>query len=635
MFEFYHFIFFEIILCSIITLILLLYYARKHTNIVVFITAYISWFLNFVFVIFLPYDIYYIKNKENIPKITEKIIEYGYSVTYWILFIFSWIFIPLMQSYESSGEITKMEKLKSSLKENIIYYGVIFAISLIIFIICIFKYGIDSTFQITKDCSLIIGILFLFFLLSYSLITYPKTLYHKLNYQKQIKYHEWRASQFYEKLEEIQFDLINRFIRLKVTLNSLKEVEEDENNEIQINKESINESNSDKKKPIIKKNSLSSQLSLSIKQREVKDYIDFMEKKYNDFEKVSKIKYGIDLNKEKIDKDIKPIEEMKDLIELNRKINKKLNDNLRTQCRIRNCYKRWAILNTILYLTKENENNDEDEKGEKEEKEEKEKEKEKNKREDNKNEKLVISDQNSTNLKEEGFIPLEDFSKYKLFYYTKIKRIFIYIMLIFIIISGLISILCEILMMVKIEFFLFLKSIKNIFVLHLAILIPIIYFICMSNYTLFKIKLSSYIYMYGHRQTDSVSLMIFSSNLIRIYFAICLNILQMLNQFKHKESNNTQSIFEEFFGIEQTENEDNYILKLCRLSPCVLILFMILFFFNIPGKIGNLVGYNLFEFESEERDLGISDGHKYLMNMNKKLKGKELTRNDEIIFQER
>ena len=62
---------------------------------------------------------------------------------------------------------------------------------------------------------------------------------------------------------------------------------------------------------------------------------------------------------------------------------------------------------------------------------------------------------------------------------------------------------------------------------------------------------------------------------------------------------------------------------------------MILFLFNIPRKIGNLVGYNLFEFESEERDLGISDGHKYLINLNKKLKGKKLDRNDEIIFQDR
>ena len=629
MLEFYPFIIIEILISSIITLVLLLYYARKHTNIIVFITAYISWFLNFVFVIFLPYDIYYIKNKENIPNITKKIIENGYSITYWTLFIFSWIFIPLMQSYEDSGEIGKKEKLKSSLKENIIFYGAVSVVGIIIFILSLIKYGLDNTFKIAKDCSLIIGILYFFFLLSYSLITYPKTLYHKLNDKKQIKYHEWRSNQFYEKLGEIQFDLITRFIRLKVTIKNLKDGE-DENEINKIEEESINTSNaSNKKKQIIKKNSLSSQSNLSNKPREVKDHLEYMEKKYNDFDNISKVKYGIDLKKERIDdNNIKPIIEIKDLIELNRKINKKLNDNLRMQCRIRNCYRRWAILNTILYFNSQNEIKNEKI-------EEKKSENDKNLKDDKTDEILSTSPINSINLKEEGFIPLENFSKFKIFYYTKIKKIFIYIIFTLIIISGIITVLAEILMMFKIQFFKFLNGIKNIFVLHIAILIPIIYFICMSNYTLFKIKLSSYIYMYGHRQTDSVSLMIFSSYLSRIYFAICLNILQTLNQFKHEESNNTQSIFEEFFGIEQTEDEDNLIIKLCRLSPCFLILFMILFLFNIPRKIGNLVGYNLFEFESEERDLGISDGHKYLMNLNKKLKGKKLDRNDEIIFQDR
>ena len=137
--------------------------------------------------------------------------------------------------------------------------------------------------------------------------------------------------------------------------------------------------------------------------------------------------------------------------------------------------------------------------------------------------------------------------------------------------------------------------------------------------------------MYGHRQTDSVSLMIFSSYLSRIYFAICLNCLQAINQF----TKDKKSKFEEFFDISQTEGEDNLIIKLCRLSPCVLIFFMILFFFNVPGKIGNLVGFNLFEFESEERDLGIKDGHKYLMILNKKLNGKILERKKSKIFEDR
>ena len=153
----------------------------------------------------------------------------------------------------------------------------------------------------------------------------------------------------------------------------------------------------------------------------------------------------------------------------------------------------------------------------------------------------------------------------------------------------------------------------------------------MSNYTLFKIKISSYIYMCGHRQTDSISLLTFSSYLSRIYFAICLNLMQAINQL----DSDTISKFEVFFNIKQNKNKNNIILKLCRFSPLILILFMLLFYFNVTGKLANSAGFNLFEFKSEQRNQGIKDGHKYLMNLNKKLNGKILERNDPIIFENR
>ena len=52
--------------------------------------------------------------------------------------------------------------------------------------------------------------------------------------------------------------------------------------------------------------------------------------------------------------------------------------------------------------------------------------------------------------------------------------------------------------------------------------------------------------MYGPRQTDSVSLITFSSYLSRLYFAICLNFMQAINQFsKYQYRTN----FEYFFGL--------------------------------------------------------------------------------------
>ena len=386
-----------------------------------------------------------------------------------------------------------------------------------------------------------------------------------MNFNTQIKYHEWRSNQFFEKLEEIKYDLITRYMRLKMSIKNLTEMDDTINDEdTKKKKESINISASNDKNNKKKNSSLES--DLSDKSRQIKDYIGYMDQKYKDFEKNSP-KYGIPIIKEK-NYEVEPIIELDDLIELNRKINKKQNDSLRMQFRLYNCYRRWVTLNTLLYLNK-NKNNNIKNDNEKKLKNDEQKEK-------NKNEDLIVKEEHSLSLEEEGFIPLENFTSMKIIYYSKIKIIFIYIIFILSIIAGIITVFFEILLLFKLEIiFKLLQKINNIFVIHFVILIPLIYLICMSNYTLFKIKISSYIYMYGHRQTDSVSLMIFSSYLSRIYFAICLNFLQTLNQFKNEK----KSLFEKFFGVAQDKEESNFIIKLCRYSPCILLIFMFFFFF--------------------------------------------------------
>ena len=258
------------------------------------------------------------------------------------------------------------------------------------------------------------------------------------------------------------------------------------------------------------------------KERKVKDYSYFIKKKYDDFSKISE-QFGIDLSKEDCS-DTKPITKMKNLINTNKKIKKRINDNLKTQCRIRNAYKHWVLINSIFFLTQQDIKNKEkiekivENKINEEE-------------EENKDEKLIVRNKKSSSLslEEEGFIPLENISKIKIFYYLKIKKYLLYIIFGLNIIAAVITLFFEILLLFKVDFlYKIIKEIHNIIGLHFALLIPIIYLISMSNYGLFKIKISSYIYMYGHRQTDSVSLVKFSSYIGKIYFAICLNMVQAI-----------------------------------------------------------------------------------------------------------
>ena len=616
MLDSYYYILIETIACLIITITLVYYYARKNINPAVLFITWITWFLNLSLIVLLPFDIYYTQTEEGIkngiPPLTENIIYYGYNTIYWSTFFLGWIFIPLMSSYEKSGEFTKIEKLKRAIKRNLIYYGILLAIGIITFIYSAAQMGMGKTLILAKDLSLFFGIIFFFFLLSYSLIQYPKSLYEKLNYSKQIKFFEWKSNKFFEKLEEVKYDLINSMFQLKSTMDNINELNKTGEEDNFRNKKNSSLSTEKEYKNIKSKDSLNMNEDLTEKPKRIKDYLNEIKLIYTDFSQISDL-YGIDLKKEKYEEK-KPIIDIKDLIELNRKIYKKKQDSLRMQCRIRNNYINWVILNTLEYNNTKCNNNIE----------------EKTDIEDNNN----IKNDGILLLHDEGFIPLENFSKCKGFYYSKIRKYLIFIFFIINILAGIITIICEVLMMFDTSIInIILGRTSNIYLIHIITLVPLLYLLLMSNHTLFTIKISSYIYMYGHKQTDSVSLMKFSSYLSRIYFAICLNSMQCLNQV----NSNKMSKFQEFFNLVHNKDDTNTNLgfKLCKYSPCFLVLFIVLFYFNVPGKIANFVGFALFEFESEERDLGIKEGHKYLMSLNKKLNGKLLEYHDPKIFEER
>ena len=618
MFESHISIIVELCLSFVLCLLILLYYSRKKMNVVIFITSLICWILNLFLIILIPYDVYYTQTEhKKIPEEMQSFLNNGYKISYWSLFILTWFIIPIMKEYECSGEFTVYEKLKISFKKNIKFFIILGIICIIAAIYCLFKFGFDSTFLIIQNFSLIFGLFFFYFLLSYGLIKYPKTLYLKFKSQIQITYLEWKANNFIEKLSELKSELINDYSKLKSTNDSYKDKKNEkklsENNddiEDNFNREEnvLNDENINKKK--------------QKEEKYIEDYLKYIEQKLSEFYEEAYI-YGIDIKKEKLEGK-NPIKEYNELIEINKKINMNQTDCLRIQSRLRNCYMRWAKLKTSVYLTESiNDNTDYN---------------------NIDNAIIIIQDDNEINsdekeknkdgfleIEKSHFIPLEDFSQCKIFYYSKIKKYMYLVLLILSIIASIFTILWELFIIGGFSFLHIYKNVDNIVAIHLIILIPLIYLIGMSNYTLFKIKLSSYLFMYGPRQTDSVSLIIFTSYLSRIYFAICINYIQAINNFSGRKY---RTIFETFFGLEHDIGNENFIYSYCQYSPIILYTFMILFYFNIPGKIGACFGYNLFEFDSEERTIGIENGHNYLMKLNKKLNGKKLEYYESKIFED-
>ena len=640
-----YYILLEILVCIILSFILVYFYSRRGTNPLALITAGVTWSLNFILIVFIPYDIYYSYKEDAEDESVENILTVGYYIIYWSLFICSWIFVPLMQEYEDSGDFTKKKKFIHSIKSNLIFYGVLGVISILFLIIAFFilpylpesitgysKEEIQnfSSFQAfafeLMNFSYLIGLLLFYFLFGYSIITLPMKNFYKTKYDYQIKYLEWRVIDLKHNLEKIQKELVEDGYKLQKTLQEIKVTKRvnlskqfDEDNDIekeQDKKEEIN-TNEEEDFSLFSSNNLS---DYSIVMKERLDYL--LENKET---------FGIKLSKNTVDNTCEPLASVSELIKLNRKINKNEWDVLRIKIRIRNQYKHWLTLCTILNLengedsshieiTSKNEEeglipNDEKQNS------------------DNNPEEGIIDNDNKPEL-DADFIPMKNMSKIKIFYYQKLRRPILYIYFGILVFGGILTLVSQFGAIFERSLYGYiLRALIDgnlgILGLHFFIMIPMIFLFILSIYTFFKLNISGYFYMYKNRQTDSVSLMYFSTNLCRISFSICLDFIFNIDSQFEKNEIPVPTQIQKILSFEV--NKEKTYFKLYRFLPAILVLYVIILLFKIPQRIAKCCGKNIFSVESEESMDEINEGHDYYMEFNQKYKGEMIPREKLIL----
>ena len=585
--EIYVYIFLEAILCLILAVILLFFYVRKGTNPIVILTSIITWFLNFFMVVLLPYDICLTnkikKTNDNLVDSEEKtilLIKISYKLAYWIIFFSTWIFIPLLKKYESSGEFTNWDKLIYSIRSNLILYGTVIVISFILFIwayIKLEKGQISFFIKNIFNFDYIIGLSIVLLLLSYSLIKLPINIYERINYEKTIQYYEYTAKNVNDKLTIVKYDLEENGHLLLSTIEDskiLQEMKEDSFLNNHKNK-SIDNNNNNKK-------------------REVINYEKYMKERFDYLYKNSKV-FDIEIKKNSYGSNKEPIRDTKKLVQLNKELINGEWDNLRLQCQIQNIYSNWCLLKTVIILGKKSKyltNSKYSQIGK---------------------EKI---EQIGKNKSDENFITLPNISSFKVWYFFRIRKFIIFLLTIVLFIFGGIIFISEITIPLRYNLSLFgflINSVTNVLILHLVLFIQIIYLFAMSMYTLFKLKISGFYGMYPHRQTDAVSLLFFSDNLCRIIFPLCLNVIMMVNHGK-----NNKTILENTFAINVKNKVFN---TFNNFSPLILILCILINGFNVFLRLGKCIGLDNFYIESEKRDSDIEEGHELLMNLNKKNMG--------------
>ena len=576
----------------LLIIIVLIYYLRKNTNPVVFIITLLAWFFNAYIIIMLPYDIYlsnYEKQQEEVRKLQNKF-RILYSVNYWSISLLAWILIPLISKYEGSGYFTRRERILYSIKSNLLFYGILLLIGLVLLAWAYYKLSEETWSYFKKNVfnlSYIYGFLFLILLLGYSIPNIPKNIYDKIYYKRTVKNLEANAKDLKKKLDNINKNLLDNYYKL-VNISDA----------IEINKE-------------LNANFKLATLEDKIKDKETEEtknqiYEKFLNKKIKYIQNNEKT-FGIKIKKINLDEnekfDMKNFPEK--IASLNIQLKENEWDNLRLQCQIQSTYNDWCYTKTIMKKGKKY------------------------------NSSLINQDLKDSKLlnnanEDDEFIPLDNISSLKIIYYMKIHPLILFIISVIFTILGLIILLSEICISLPIKisiFNIFEYWTENVFVLHIFIICSVFVFLFMSLYALLNFKLTKNYRIYGPRQTDAVSILYFTNNFSRIIFPLSLNILFMIN---HGNDDNKRTCLEIHFGVDIN---NQILVNICNYSPLVLIVFVLLNLFGVFSKLIDCFSvetFSSFFFKDKEKKI---EENNYLLEMNKKNKGKLLSESimDKII----
>ncbi|CAK9156167.1 unnamed protein product [Ilex paraguariensis] len=93
------------------------YFAGPYVPRYVYFTVGYTWFCSISVIILVPADIW-----TTIIGHDNGGISFFWSWSYWSTFLLTWLVVPLIQGYEDAGDFTVMERLKTSVHVNLVFY---------------------------------------------------------------------------------------------------------------------------------------------------------------------------------------------------------------------------------------------------------------------------------------------------------------------------------------------------------------------------------------------------------------------------------------------------------------------------------------------------------------------------------
>ncbi|XP_075510389.1 uncharacterized protein LOC142546518 [Primulina tabacum] len=191
------------------------YFAGPEVRRYVYFTVGYTWFCSISIIILVPADIW-----TTIIGHDNGGISFFWSWSYWSTFLLTWLAVPLIQGYEDAGDFTLMERLKTSIRVNLVFYLIVGSfgfLGLILLITMDEKWRKQGILGFAMGCSNTFGLVTGAFLLGFGLSEIPKSLWRNADWTIRQKILSHKIAKMALKLDDAHQDLSNAIVVAQAT----------------------------------------------------------------------------------------------------------------------------------------------------------------------------------------------------------------------------------------------------------------------------------------------------------------------------------------------------------------------------------------------------------------------------------
>ncbi|GAB2283294.1 hypothetical protein Dimus_017815 [Dionaea muscipula] len=194
------------------------YFAGPHVPRYVFFTVGYAWFCSLSIIILVPADIW-----TTIIGHYNRGISFFWSWSYWSTFLLTWAVVPLIQGYEDAGDFTVMERLKTSVHVNLVFYLIIGSVGIfgLILLIVTHTEGKLGVLGFAMACSNTFGLVTGAFLLGFGLSEIPRSLWKNADWTFRLKVLSRKIAKMAVKLDDSHQNFSNAIVVAQATSNQI------------------------------------------------------------------------------------------------------------------------------------------------------------------------------------------------------------------------------------------------------------------------------------------------------------------------------------------------------------------------------------------------------------------------------